>query len=189
MPFFSDTIAAALGGSTVRASLLAFLDFAGDPRRVWGGFGVLKTTDSNEWSGLGEFGTVSGLDASIGTSASPMKLTLSGVDPDMVAKAANSAADVKGRTAAIYLQFFDPHWQPLDMPYALRTGAMDVMTHEATGADTRTITLAVEGRWTARRRPISGLYADRDQEARFPGDLGLVQVATLVNKAIRWPTF
>lgn len=187
--FFSDTVTAALGGATVRAGLLCFMDFVGDPRRVWGGFGTLKTNDGNSWSGLGEFGSVSGLSAAIGTNAQSMTLTLSGVDSDLVSLAANSAAKVKGQAAALYLQFFDENWKPLDNPYAIRTGLMDVMAYQANGPDKRTISLTVEGRWTARRRPIFGLYADRDQQMRFPGDLGLVQVAALVNKAIRWPTY
>lgn len=185
---FSDTVAAALSGATVRASLLCFMDFVGDPQRVWAGFGTLKTNDGAIWSGLGELGGVSGLSAAVGTTAAPMTLTLSGVKPDLLAIAVNSSNQVKGRTCIVSLQFFDDAWQPLDNPYAIRSGLMDVMTPQLTLAQA-TISLTVEGRWVSRRRPKLGLYTDRDQEGRYPGDRGLELVASLVNKAIRWPSF
>lgn len=187
MAAFSETIAAYLGKQTVNAPLLCFLDFVDNPTRVWSGFGKLKTNDGNIWSGLGEFVSVEGLSASIGTGAQSITLSLSGVDPSLVAVSKEQSTLVKGRTAVIYLQFCDENWKCLDNPVAIKTGTMDVMTYRM-DAKTASISLTVEGRWTGRRRPQLGLWSDANQKKRYPGDRGLELMAGYVNKVIDWPT-
>jgi hypothetical protein len=188
MAFFNETIAAVAAARTVRAALLVFFDFEGDPKRVWAGPGII-TAGGYTWDGLGEFGTIDGLEQAIGVVAPQTTFTLSGVSPDIVALARNQSDLVKGRDVTVYIQFFDENWQPLDEMYAVWSGILDQMKYSAIGPIQRTVTVTAEGLWTNRRRPVWGLYTDRDQNQRFPGDRGLEQVSDLVNKTIHWPEF
>jgi len=188
MAFFNATAAAAAAGRTVRAALLVHFDFVDTPKRVWAGpFNVVA--GGFTWEGLGEFGSIDGLEQIIGANAPQTTFTLSGVSPDIVALARNQSSHVKGRDVTVYIQFCDDGWQTLDDMYAVWSGVLDQMRYSGSGPSLRTVTCTAEGLWTNRRRPAWGLYTDRDQNQRFPGDRGLEQVSDLVNKTIRWPLF
>jgi hypothetical protein len=194
MSFFSDTVAAVAAGRTVNASLLVFMDFAGGERRWWTGYGNLEAGGFT-WEGAGELVGIEGLQTAIGTAAPQTTFQLSGVDSSVVAAVRDASDEVKGRLVRVYIQFFevspagdDQVWANLDEPHTIWTGRMDQIRYTADGAS-RTVTVTAESRWVGRNRPPFGAYTYEDQVARFPGDLGLKQVASLVNKTIRWPEF
>lgn len=188
MPFFSETAAAALAGRTVRVSQLVFLDFASQPMRVWLGFGTL-VAGGFAWSGLGELGSISGLESPLGGTAPVTTLALSGVKPELVSAARNASAEVKRRAAVIYLQFFDEAWQVLDAPYAVMSGVMDQISISAPEVETRRVEVTVEWLFTRRAIPPFGMLSDRDQKALYPGDRGLEQMVAMQNKSTTWPLF
>lgn len=196
MGFFPATIAAKLAGREVSAALLCHMDFRLEPKRWWTGFGPLDA-GGQTWLGTGELIQIDGLEQPIGTVAPKTTFQLSGIDPSLVTLARQASDRVKDRRCTVYLQFFDltpddasvQPWSTLDQPFAVWSGMMDQMSYSAQGPAQRSITLTAESLWTNRRRPAYGLYTDRDQNARFPGDRGLEQVVDLVNKTIRWPVF
>lgn len=196
MGFFPETIAAKLAGRTVAASLLVHMDFRVQDRRFWFGFGDLQA-GGHTWQGTGEIIQLDGLESPIGTNAPKLTNTLSGIDAQLVTLARNASDRVKDRRETIYIQFFDvtpddasvEPWSLLDEPFAISSWLMDQMSYSAQGPAQRSITLTAESLWTNRRRPAFGLYTDRDQNKRFPGDRGLEQVVDLVSKTIRWPVY
>lgn len=188
MPIFSETAAAILRGRQVRATNLVFLDFASEAMRLWLGRGLLNS-GGHEWKGLGEWGSISGIETPLGGTAPVTTLGLSGVKPELVTKALDSSAEVKGRTATIFLQVFAEDFQTLDSPYAVMTGTMDKMSAKGDGPVTRTIELTVEWLFTRRAIPPFGYLSDRDQKSLFAGDRGLEQIATMQNKSVYWPVF
>lgn len=183
-----ETIQAALSGITVRAAILARFDFASGTDRVWSGFEE-RTFGGYPWKGMGRFGSVDGLSTRSDLAAEKITFKLSGVWPELVTIAKQQSTEVKGRPCYVYLQFFGEDWQTLDSPIAIRSGIMDQMTYEATGPDTRTITLTAESIFAARNSAPFAFYTDRDQNARFPGDRGLELIAGFVNKNVAWPRF
>lgn len=190
MTTYSDPVEAQLAGRTLAVLPLVFMDFVDAPRRWWPGFGDLVTSDGNTWQGTGNLISLDGLDEDTGTSATPMTFTLSGVDADTVTLARNASDRVKGRRVTVYLQFFDAAtWATIDAPDVFKIATMEQMRVTTEGPSTRRITVTAEGLWAGRNRPPYGLLSDRDQNARFPGDRGLEQMASLVAKTIRWPVF
>ncbi len=188
MPIFSETAAAALRGRQVRATHLALLDFASQPMRLWLGRGTLRA-GGYDWTGLGEWASVSGIESPLGGTAPVTTLALSGVDPDLVPKALNSSSEVKNRAVTIYIQVFDEDFQTLDSPYAVMSGTMDKMSIKADGPVTRTIELTAEWLFTRRAIPPFGYLSDRDQKSLFTGDRGLEQISTMQSKSVYWPVF
>lgn len=188
MGYFNETVAAHLAGSTVRASFLVHLDFLTDPQRLWNGHGELFA-GGETWSGLGELGSISGIESALGGAAPVVTFGLSGVAPEIVAASLASSDEVKGRDATIFLQFFDEASQTLDDPYALWAGTMDLMRVKAEGPTSRTIELTAETLFTRRAVPPWGYLSDRDQQRLFPGDRGLEEVAAMASKSVEWPFF
>lgn len=196
MGYFPETVAAKLAGRSVGAALLCHMEFRETPRRWWMGFGPLSA-GGHTWQGTGEMIQVDGLEQPIGTVAPKTTFQLSGIDSTIVSLARNASDRVKDRRCTVYIQFFDlspddaaiAPWSTLDQPFAVWSGLMDQMNYTARGPDQRGVSLTAESFWTNRRRPAYGLYTDRDQNARFPGDRGLEQTTSLVSKTIRWPVF
>lgn len=179
-------ILAELAKSTVCVSRLVFMDFVDAPRRWWVGFGALET-GGHTWQGTGAMIAIDGIGAGIGTSADSVTFTLSGVDPEIVALAAQARARVKDRRVVVYEQFFDNDtWQPIDEPQVEYVGKMDRMRFLGEGPGSASVVVTAESLWTGRNRSPFSLLTDRDQNARFPGDRGLERVAELVNKSIIW---
>lgn len=189
MSLFSQTIQTQLSGEIVRAAGLAFFDFKDAPMGLWEGDGLLITNDGRSWQGLGQYAGVSGINAPMGTEAAQVSFKLSGVSPEIVTAVQNSSSMVKGRDVTIFIQFFDDNNCPLDNPYAIWAGVMDVMRYSAIGADKRDVTLTAEGLFTNRNHPPYSFYTDKDQQARFQYDRGLEYVSTLINKTVTWPDY
>lgn len=188
MGYLPTVIAAAAADRTVRAALLVHFDFEDDPKRFWMGCFDL-VAGGETWQGFGDLVAIDGLDQIRGMSAPKATFTVSGISPDIVALARDQSDKVKGRDVTVYLQFFDEEWQTLDDPVVVWIGILDVMTYSAQGPNVRSIQVSAEGLWTGRRRPVFARYTDRDQQGRFPGDLGCSQVADNVSKTLRWPNY
>ena len=89
MADFNEAIAAQLAGNTVRVSPLVEFRFASGTVRVWPGFGPLVTTDGQTWTGIGNLGRLSILEAGPGQAASERTYSLFGDETTL----ANIAAD------------------------------------------------------------------------------------------------
>ena len=193
MPLFSQTVAAYLERRAVACALLVFMDFRLAPRRWWQGFGTLHA-GGFDWQGTGTLIAIDGLHAGVGTAAMQTTFTLSGVDPEIVELAREGSDRVAHRMVQVFIQFFEgeprdagtPVGALLDQPVALWTGRMDRPKFQAESTSLRNIIIPAENRWVNRNRPPFGLYTDRDQQARYPGDKGLQQVESLASKTVRW---
>lgn len=193
MSLFPATIQAGLGGATVRASILILLDFVTTPMRLWSGAGYLSS-GGYTWAGLGEVGSISGLDVALSGEAPETTFMLSGVDPEIVSLARDEWQDeAKDRLAQVLIQFHnDADNLPLELydePYSIWSGRMQSVRFELMGDQTRTISVSVESLFTLRSRPAYSQYTDSDQQARFAGDLGFAFVPSLLNKVVTWPDF
>lgn len=185
--FFSESILAAAAGRTVRTAMLVLLDFTSGPERLWSGAGTLVTKDGNIWKGIGDLGSIAGLDQAINGTAPECTITLSGVDPQVSAAAANSFAEARGRAFTIYLQFFDDVGALLDSPAPIGLLTMERLEVHFTGPQARDVVVHAENMFSARGFPIHGWLSDLDQQARYPGDRGCERIPILQNYAVTWP--
>jgi hypothetical protein len=191
--FFPETIAAILAGRTVKMPYLVLLDFVDEPMRVWSGFGTI-TAGGHDWSGLGEVGSIQGLEQAINGEAPESTFILSGINPEIVRLTREEFEDkAADRLARVYVQFTnaedDRPLELFDQPFALWSGQMKTARFELQSTGLRRITVGCESRFSLRSRPNSSQYTDRDQQKRFPGDRGFEFVPTLRNKVVTWPDF
>ncbi|WP_225205392.1 hypothetical protein [Novosphingobium huizhouense] len=198
MSLFPDTIAADLAGKVVQCCFLVKFDFTTEPVRLWiGGNGKLTTNDGQVWSGLGQFGAVSGVEQAVNGDAPEMSFTLSGIDAQIMRLAKDEfEAEVKGRLVYVLLQFFgvddpdDPDNQrPLDLPYPITAARCLKPEFQFAENGERSVTVKAESLFSLRSRPRWSMYTDADQQRRFPGDKGFEFVSSLVNKVVTWPDY
>jgi hypothetical protein len=164
-PEVTQAAVEAEGPSLVIATMV-FLDIPDDPVYVTDAGATLNWND-HEWIGIGQYGSIEGPSESLDAIAQPFKLTISGVDPTLVAAASNT--QYAGRQAVVYMAILDPHtYEFLDLPTEHASGEMAVMTFNA-DRNSGSITVEVEHR--LRRLPHTRRWTPEDQRARYSGDL------------------
>ncbi len=185
MSVFDAVGAAALRGETIIGEILAFFDFRTSPQRVHAGFGPIRA-GGYDWQGMGGLGTVSDIESAVGGVAPIVTFSLSGVGPEIAQDVVNARAEAKGRACFVYLQFFTGDLVPLGGLYTLYRGVMDRLVHTAADGNSWTAQLTAETRFSRRGLPPFGNLTDRDQQRRYPGDLGLFDIAAMVNRRRPW---
>lgn len=180
-----STVAEMAAGRSVAVTRLFEFAFTSSTQRFWDGLGYLDTTDARRWQGAGKLIGVSGLEYAENLAAQPATFSLSGATPELVAAAIDGETEVKNRPVRVYLQFLTSRYVPLDAPIAIWAGRMDVLTFSGT-ATQQNLSLSAETLFVDRIRAPYGLQTDTDQQARYPGDLGMVFMPELKNKTTNW---
>ncbi|KGM34997.1 hypothetical protein [Inquilinus limosus] len=201
MQLFTETIREQARGQHVVCSLFVTFEFKSGPMRVWEGDGPLDRGGVT-WRGMGHrqdkqsnpLQSIEGLEQAINGTAPQLNLTLSGVDPKVVAAARKDADadEIEGRNLAISIGFFDAARSslvPLDNLVRLGTWIMQKPSFTATGPTLRTISLPCETIFAQRSRAPFGMLTDRDQQRRFPGDQALEFIPKMVDRTVTWPEF
>lgn len=189
MPLLNATLAAAAAGRTPAFIILVEADFPDGFGRYWlGGTGIIQI-DGHDWQGDANLTTVSAIGDGRNDSADMVEFGLSGVSPAVIALA-RQAGSVRGRDLTIYGQFLDENSpEPLDDKIVLKMLIMDTLGYGAAGPSQRSIRLTAETIWTARNTAAWAWYTDRDQQARFPDDMGMEFVPTLKFHKVAWPIY
>lgn len=195
MPLFNETVAAAAAKRDIGCGLLVWMDFKDAPRRWWSGFGELRA-GGETWLGLGTLISVDGIEQQSGTAATEATFTLSGVDAEIVAITQESTDRVVDRRVVVYLQFFhtsetrsgvgEQVHGNLDRPLAIWSGTMGSPRFSG-DLTSKTIVVPAETLWADKNKPPFGLFTDRSQKGRYPGDRGCERVASLTHKSLSWP--
>lgn len=188
MPRMPATLAALQQGQVVRVMRLVRMDFASETIRVHQGFGPIRTADGQVWSGLGELGSISDIDRAVVPSGGSPTLTLSGVDPSLIAKTLAAADETKGRPVRIFDQHFNDDLGLLDTPLAIWSGLMDRMSIQDDG-QTAAITVQTVTLLYNRRRPAFGYLNAASQRRLYPNDGGADQLSRLVQAIEKWPSY
>jgi hypothetical protein len=141
----------------------------------WNSDGVAET-----FVGVGILGAVSDLEETGRGQASAVSLELNGVDQAALALALLET--YQGRDARIWLGFRDGG-QLVDAPVLLWRGRMDTQTIDLPEGK---ITLDVASRLQDWERQRTRRYTDEDQQAAYPGDLGVQFVSRTAEFELIW---
>jgi hypothetical protein len=188
MPRMPATIAALQQGQVVHVARLVQFDFASETIRVHQGAGPIRTADGSTWSGLGELGTISDIERAVVPSNGGPSLTLSGVEPHLIAKTLAASDETKGRPVRIFDQHFNDDLGLLDAPLAVWAGLMDRMTIQDDGL-TATISVTTVTLLYNRRRPAFAYLNAASQRRLYPNDGGADQLSRLVQASEKWPAY
>lgn len=161
--------------------LLVELDFQGGPVRAHSGVGDFEW-NGNTFTGVGTLGKVSEIEEGKEMQAYGLQLQLSGIPSELLSISLNGG--YRGRSASLWVAFLDDNHQLINDPVGPFSGTMNTMDGEL--GETATITLSVESRLVDWERPRIRRYNDGDQQAVYPGDLGLEFVPQMVEKELIW---
>jgi len=163
------------------------LDFDTDPVYVWTGTkpmtATLPTETSHTYLGIGALGSIDGIMESADRSTNGVKLTMSGIDNDLLANALGQ--NYQGRAAKVWLAYLDAAGAIIPDPLVFFSGQMDVMN--LVDGDTQgAIEMICESRDALLKRTSESLLTDEEQKRIYPNDRGLEFVMELQNKAVSW---
>lgn len=167
--------------SSVRPFVLVDLDFTSGLIYVNSSDRTL-TWSTHDYLGVGVLGKISAPTEAVDLTATGLSLELTGVPTDYINIAL--AQYYQGRACTVRLGFLDANYQIIVDPIIIFAGRMDQMVVQL-GA-TATVALSAESRlidWEADR---TRRYTDADQQAFFPGDLGMQFVAATADAKIIW---
>lgn len=135
------------------------------------------------WLGVGQIGAVSAVEESMALQATGLRMALTGIPSDYVTMVLSE--DYQGRPAIMRLGFMDTDLGTIIVdPVIIFQGFLDQM--KLTDGDTATIQITCENELIAWQRPNVARYTNADQQALYPGDLGLEFVSQAVEKEIVW---
>jgi len=172
----------ALAAAAVPVIAFVEMDFAG---------GVVRATNapytiewnSQSWTGLGNLGGIEVIDEGANMEAFGVALRLSGVPAELLAIALGET--YQGRDCSIWCAPLDADHAIIADPVLVFLGRMDTMEISMANGQ-GVITLSAESRLVDLERPRVRRYNDADQQAEYPGDLGLQFVEQMVEKELVW---
>lgn len=174
MKSYSAGAQAALDDATALAVGAVELTLSTGPWRVWGGHGPL-TISGATFTGIGDRGLVSLAAGQLGAAEQGATLSLSGVDPDVLALV--DTLSVRGAPAVLWELLFDQAGTTLLAANIVLRGRCDRMPIEDEVGGTSTITLNIEGAVRGLGRRSARMRTDPDQRLIDGVDGGLKKVA------------
>jgi len=185
---FEPIIEAQLAGASIVMALLIEADFVSQPMRLWTGEGA-RSFGGRDWQGIGAIVSVSDITRLENGQADPFEVTIT-ADEEIIRRGLIEFRDeAMDRALTVSLQFLNYEaGTALGAPWQLRDGVMRGASLTV-DTDAQTLSIKCDTLSSRRNRPALGMLTDRDQQSRFPGDLGLTFVHTLDGKEIVWPVF
>jgi len=158
--------------------------FNGGIAYVWSGVGTI-VWNSQTWYGVGTLGSISTIEEAGKVQAKGIILTMSGIDPTMLAEAMQSIQ--LGLPVVVYFGLFDGASPPnlIDTPIKSWAGRMDQPTAEI-GGETVTISIQVESRLMDLNTACDRRYTADDQAIDAPGDQAFNWVNSIQGQNIYW---
>lgn len=183
---FSEVHRAQLAGRAVRMTLLAEVDLASAPMRLWSGHGP-RVSGGKEWLGVGAWAGIGTLEQAVNGDAALTTIELDATDQANALRIMREfKTEAAGRKLVIYGQFFAAEDSTfLDAPYAFWAGRMARPVYQDEGTSRR-LGIECESLFNLRGRPPYGQFSDADQKQRSPGDRGL-EDANRGRLEIEWP--
>ena len=135
------------------------------------------------WIGVGKIGTVDTINEDTALQANGYRLSLSGLDPDIIAIAMQE--DYQGRACKMWLPLVDIATGAIVAdPLMVVRARMDAM--ELQHGHQATVSLIVESELAAWDRPKVRRYTDADQKSEYSTDRGFEFVAETSTRTLSW---
>lgn len=181
MKTYSPEALAALEAGTAIVSGAVEIDLV-PPFRVWGGHGPL-TIDGVVFQGVGDRGIASTSGGSLGTAEQGVELSLSGVDPDVLALV--DYASVRGAAVVLWELVFDGSGANLLAAQVDHRGRIDRMPREDIPGGASLLKVLIEGAVRGLGRRGARMRTDADQRLYLGTDGGFSRVAYAGQKQLQ----
>lgn len=177
---------AALEKKVVPVAYFAQFDFTSGTLRL-SNFNVTQTWGGFDWVGLGSLTGISEIRESDDLDSNPLNFTLNVAQTELLALAIGPVEEYRGRPAKLWMCPLTEDYKMIDDPLLCWSGIMDMMSIGANG-DTGQIILKCETSLYGLRRRPSLRINNTQQQARHPGDTGLIYLNDLISSPAVWLT-
>jgi hypothetical protein len=174
---------AALEAAVLYPAILVQLGFATGTAYIWSGVGNL-TWEGNTYLGIGTLGTISSTEEGSDIMAKGITLSLSGIDPTLLADALQEL-QLGQPVVVILLLYSGPGGSIISTPFSVWNGRMDQPEILVSGSSA-TITLKAESRLLDMNVPGERRLTLEDDNLLTPGDLGMSFVFAIQEANIYW---
>jgi hypothetical protein len=160
---------------------------AGDPIRLWGGYGAAdlpSDAGTSTFQGIGDRGLVQQTTAAIGGSAQNLTLTLSGIEP--AALEVLDPSEVKGASCVVRRLIYDSAGKTLLGAYVYTRGRVDELKTSEVVGGSASIQLNIEGAARGLGRRGGRIRSDADQRLVSSSDGFYRVVSAAPNKTLYW---
>lgn len=163
--------------------LLAELDHPSGVFRAWTGVGDLDYR-GHVWKGLGILGSISPIKSATDLAIQEVRFSLSGVSAESLALLSPA---VRKRPARAWLGSFNKATGNIVRdPFELLDCEMDTQDFTVDDNGMATLFIVARSGFYTLERAIDEVWSDQDQQRRFPGDIGLRDLASLQNAEVHW---
>jgi len=176
-------MAAGMAAATVAPILFMEGEFRSATVNYWTGVGTISW-DGKDWTGTGELLTVGQFDETNDVQAQGTTINLCGVTMADIAEALGELQNFKPGT--IWLALLAPDGSIVGDPAVIFRGRLDTALVDDSDPTNPQLALSYESELIDLERPRTKLYTDGDQQALYPGDLGLQYVAALQDQTLVW---
>jgi hypothetical protein len=173
---------AALASTNVRPAIFVAADFVDGTVYVWSGLGPIDW-NGQTWTGIGSLGSVSTIEEGANVQARGATLTLSGLDPAILAKVMTQYKVTAPVT--IWLGLRDTSGALIPDPIISFRGRMDQPTLTVNGPSA-SLNINCENRLIDMNVSVESRYNDQDQKRTYPDDRGFEFVESLQNVVLWW---
>lgn len=181
MKLFSEEALSALAAGEAVVSGAVRIGTAPNLIRFWGGYGVM-VIDGEAYLGVGDRGLVAASEGALGGADVGAEVTLSRVDPDVMAQVDLKA--LRGQPVVLYRLVFNSTGARLLHAAVYLRGRIDRAQVTEKVGDASVITLGVEGAARGLGRRSERMRTDADQRLIKPDDGGFRHIAYAGDKAI-----
>ena len=159
------------------------------PTCIWGGYGQITLPSgpagaSETYDGIGDRGLVSVTGSALGTSEQNITLSLSGIEPDVLALLGSTG--LQGAVCQIWLMTWDGAGQNMLDAQIFAAGRLDTMPVSDVIGGTATVTASVETAARGLGRSGQRMRTDADQRLISSGDNAFRAVSFAGNKTLYW---
>jgi hypothetical protein len=173
---------AALASALGRPAIFVAADFVDGTTYVWSGLGPIDW-NGQTWTGIGSLGSVSTIEEGANVQARGATLTLSGLDPAILAKVMTQYKVTAPVT--IWLGLRDATGALIPDPIISFRGRMDQPTLTVNGPS-GTLQINCENRLLDMNISVEKRYSDQDQKNLYPDDRGFEWVNAIQNITLMW---
>lgn len=182
MRALSTAVITEIESATLRFVLFVKLEFDSGTIYLHNGIGTL-TWGSNDWLGVGDFGSIEQIEEGVELSPYSLVLLLSGLDSSLMDEAMNQ--DYYLRPITLYFGSLDTSTGALvDDPDELWSGKMD--TAEVSIGTVNGIRLTCESDFAVFDKANQSRFSDAHQQRDYSGDLIFQYMEQMVDTVVVW---
>jgi hypothetical protein len=171
----TPAMVAELAKAGIKPAMFVEMVFLSGVSRVWSGPGT-KAWNNYNWTGLGEFASITKITEDQEIRAGGITLGLTGIPTTLISQVLTECR--QRYPVNIWFGLLDTNEAVIADPFQCYSGRMDVPTI-LEGAQECSVAITVENKLIDMNRTRERRYTHGDQQIDYPGDLGFQYVASM----------